>query len=55
MRFEIVNVTEDVVVKRTDNQAEAQDYYEQCVRGCERFHARYPDTKLVEYIMREVA
>ena len=54
MMYEIVNVTSDVVVKRTDNQAEAQDYYEQCVRGCARFHERYPDTQLVEYIIREV-
>jgi hypothetical protein len=52
--FEIVNTTQGVIVKRTDNQAEAQDYYEQCVRGCERFHERRPDTQLVEYILREV-
>lgn len=52
--YEVVNKTQDVVVKRTDNKAEAQDYFEQCVRGSERFHWRRPETQFVEYILREV-
>jgi hypothetical protein len=44
----------EIVVKRTDNLAEAQDYCDQCNRGSQRYLEQNPNAKLVVYKLYEV-
>jgi hypothetical protein len=52
--YEVLNKTQNIVVKVTDDLNDATDYLEQCNRGSQRYHERNPDTELVLFEMREV-
>ena len=44
----------EIVVKRTDNLAEAQDYCDQCNRGCQRYLEQNPNANVPTYKLYEV-
>lgn len=48
-------VGEDIILKRTEDFNEAQDYYDQCVRGSERYQEREPNAPKVTFKLYEIA
>lgn len=52
--YEILNKTQSIVVKVTDDLNDATDYLEQCNRGSQRYHEREPDSELIVFELREV-
>lgn len=48
-------VGEDVILKRTEDWVEAQDYYEQCQRGSNRYQEREPNAPKVTFKLYEIA
>lgn len=53
MQYRVINLTEGVTALCTEDEKLATDYYQQCVRGSERFNQRANPDKPIVWILEE--